>query len=483
MKRPYTEPPTVKRGIDLMNRPRIHTAMHNPRFPPWQQGELLELEITDFNDSGEGVGRYEGRVVFVPHTVPGDRVLVRLLRLKPQYAIALLHQLLSPSPHRRRPRCIVADKCGGCQWQHVRDEYQHQAKQEQVVQALRRIGHFEHPPVEPILVTPSSLGYRNKATYPLGIAPSGNVQAGYYRAGTHQLVNLNRCPVQDSRFDPLLAEIKLEIQQAGWSIYDEKTHRGQLRHLSLRIGRHTGEMLLTLVSRDRALPGIGDRALAWLQRYPGLVGVAVNCNPRRTNAIFGEETHCIAGQPYLREIFAGLEFHLRPETFFQVNTEAAEALLDVIVQQLALLGDEVLLDAYCGIGTFALPLAQRVKQVTGIEVQAASVQQAQQNARGNAIANVRFQTGTVESQITQLEAIPDVVLLDPPRKGCDRAVLDALLHLLPQRLVYVSCKPATLARDLHFLCQSGHYQLSYVQPADFFPQTTHVESVAFLKRI
>ncbi|MDY7012167.1 MAG: 23S rRNA (uracil(1939)-C(5))-methyltransferase RlmD [Cyanobacteriota bacterium] len=466
-----------------MNDPIADPKADKTRAHPWRQGELVELEIGDFGDSGEGVGRYAGRVVFVPHTVPGDRVLARLLRLKPQYAIAKLHQLLHPSPHRRRPRCIVADKCGGCQWQHVRDEYQRQAKQEKVVQALRRIGRFEQPPVEPILAVDPSLGYRNKATYPLGVNTSGNVQAGYYRAGTHQLVNLNRCPVQDSRLNPLLAEIKLEIQQAGWSIYDEKTHRGQLRHVSLRIGRRTGEMLLTLVSTDRALPGIGDRARAWLQRYPGLAGVALNYNPRRTNTVFGQETYCLAGQSYLREIFAGLEFQLRPETFFQVNTEAAEAMLDVMIQQLALQGDEILLDAYCGIGTFALPLARRVRQVMGIEVQDASVQQARHNARLNAIANVRFWTGTVESQIDHLEAIPDMVLLDPPRKGCDRAVLDALLHLQPQHLVYVSCKPATLARDLHSLCQTGCYQLRAVQPADFFPQTAHIESVAFLHRV
>ncbi|MDY6780951.1 MAG: 23S rRNA (uracil(1939)-C(5))-methyltransferase RlmD [Cyanobacteriota bacterium] len=473
----------LEKGIEVKNRPIAPTPTTPKRSRPWQQGDLVELDIVDLSDSGEGVGRAEGRAVFVPQTVTGDRVLARLVRLKPQYAIAKLHQLLTPSPHRRRPRCIVADKCGGCQWQHVSDDYQRQAKQEQVVQALRRIGHFEHPPVETILPAPSPLGYRNKATYPLGVGASDNVQAGYYRAGTHQLVNLNRCPVQDSRLDPLLAEIKLDIQQAGWSIYDEKTHSGQLRHLSLRIGRRTGEMLLTLVCRDGALPGVGDRAREWLQRYPGLAGVALNFNPRRTNAIFGEETRCIAGQPYLREIFAGLEFQLRPETFFQVNTEVAEAVLEAIAQRLALGGDEIVLDAYCGIGTFALPLAQRAKQVLGIDIQDASVQQARQNARLNAIANVHFLTGTVEGQIAHLEAIPDVVLLDPPRRGCDRAVLDALLSLLPPRLVYISCKPATLARDLHFLCQSGRYRLSCVQPADFFAQTTHVESVAFLERV
>ncbi|MBD2579867.1 23S rRNA (uracil(1939)-C(5))-methyltransferase RlmD [Oscillatoria sp. FACHB-1406] len=447
----------------------------------WQQGELIEVTIADLNDTGEGVGRFGGRVVFVPDTVTGDRVLARLLRVKPQYAAAKLETLLHASPHRIRPRCIVADKCGGCQWQHVSDEYQQQAKRDRVVQALTRIGGFDNPPVAPILTAASSLNYRNKATYPLGINAAGNVQAGYYRTGTHQIVNLNQCPVQDARLNPLLADLKQEIQQAGWSIYDERTHRGQLRHLSLRVGRRTGEILATLVSTERDLPELGDRARAWMQRYPALVGVALNLNSARTNVIFGEETRCIAGRIELREVFAGLEFDLRPETFFQVNTEAAEALLEVIFDRWTLQGDEFLLDAYCGIGTFTLPLAQRCGRAVGIEVQAASVQQARHNAELNAIANVEFLAGTVESQIAHLDAIPDLVLLDPPRKGCDRAVLEALLALQPARIACVSCKPATLARDLRLLCQSGQYRLVAVQPADFFPQTTHVESVAFLE--
>ena len=448
----------------------------------WQQGQLVELLITDLNDTGEGVGRLEGRVIFVPDTVTGDRVLVRLVRVKSNYATGKLHQLLEPSPHRIRPKCIVADKCGGCQWQHIDDAYQHLAKHNLIVQALERIGEFTSPPVAPILTGDSSLAYRNKATYPLKRSATGQVQAGYYQKGSHQLINLNQCPVQDSRLNPLLAEIKQDIEQMGWSIYDENRHQGRLRHLSLRIGRHTGEMLLTLISTDWKLQDLEVQAQKWLTRYPKLVGVCLNRNPNRTNAIFGDETRCVVGQPYLREEFAGLEFQLRPETFFQVNTEAAEALLNVIVEQLALRGDEVLVDAYCGIGTFTLPLAQRVRQALGIEVQAASVEQGQINAQLNAIANVTFQAGAVETLLPQLGITPDVVLLDPPRKGCDRAVIETLLQTLPEHIVYISCKPATLARDLKLLCQTDDYQLTHVQPADFFPQTPHVECAAFLVR-
>jgi 23S rRNA (uracil1939-C5)-methyltransferase len=362
-----------------------------------QQGKLVELEITDLNSDGDGVGRIGDRVVFVPDTVTGDRVLVRLVHIKRQYILGKLHQLIQASPHRIRPRCIVADKCGGCQWQHIDDGYQRIAKRDRVIQALERIGGFSQPNVAPILADDASLGYRNKATYPLGISTTGKVQTGYYRRNSHQIVNLNQCPVQDPRLNPLLAEIKRDIQQRGWSIYDENRDRGQLRHLSLRIGRRTGEMLLTLVSTDWDLEDIQEQAQIWLQRYPQLVGVALNRNPERTNVIFGSETRAIAGKPCLREIFAGLELQLRPETFFQVNTEVAEALLNRIIEKLDLQGNEVLIDAYCGIGTFTLPLARRVKQAIGIEVQPASVEQARLNARLNGITNVSFIAAEVET--------------------------------------------------------------------------------------
>src|SRR4028118_755298 len=210
--------------------------------PDCQQGQIVEVSITDLNDTGEGVGRLGSRVIFVPDTVTGDRVLVRLIQVKSNYATAKLHQIIEPSPHRIRPRCIVADKCGGCQWQHISDEYQQQAKHKLVVQALERIGGFTSITVAPILTGDSSLAYRNKATYPLKRSSTGQVQAGYYQKGSHQLINLNQCPVQDSRLNPLLAEIKQDIEQMGWSVYDERRHQGRLRHLSLRIGRRTGEV-------------------------------------------------------------------------------------------------------------------------------------------------------------------------------------------------------------------------------------------------
>ena len=448
----------------------------------WAQGNLVEVAIADLTDDGNGVGRWGQRVVFVPDTVPGDRAIVRLVRVKPQYAHGKLHELLAASGDRVRPNCIVADKCGGCQWQHIDYQFQLQAKRNQVIQALERIGGMENPPVDGVLAAAEPLAYRNKVTYPLGISPAGNVQAGYYQKNSHDLINLNQCPVQDARLNPLLTKVKRDIQRRRWPVYDEKSHKGQVRHLGLRIGRRTGEMLLTLVVTNWKLPEIEAQAAEWMKRYPDLVGVLLNRNSDRTNAIFGDQTRCIAGKSYLREEFAGLEVQIGADTFFQVNTEVAESLLQIIESELNLQGNEVLVDAYCGIGTLTLPLAKRVREAIGLEVQFEAVKQAKTNAELNQINNVRFQVGEVEKLLPQLDVTPDIVLLDPPRKGCDRSVIDSLLQIKPQQIVYVSCKPATLARDLKLLCQNGEYRLMKVQPADFFPQTAHVEAVAFLAR-
>ena len=446
-----------------------------------QQGRVVELEIIDLNTSGEGVGRYQGQVVFVPNTVTGDRLTAKIVQTKAKFAIGRVDRLLDSSPHRIRPNCIVADKCGGCQWQHIAFDYQREAKREQVIQAFQRIGGFTDLQVQPILHT-ASLNYRNKSTYPLARSATGQVQAGYYRSKSHKLVNLNQCPVQDERLHPLLKEVKRDIQQQGWSIYNETNHQGKLRHLSLRIGINTGEMLLTLITTSEKLTGIAQQAQQWLDRYPGLVGVCLNINRDRTNAILGKTTHTVAGRPYLREIFAGVELHITADTFFQVNTSAAELLFKAIAKHLNLTGDETIVDAYCGIGTFSLPLAKLVKRVVGIEINAASVQQAKNNATLNNLNNVEFYTGKVKDCLEKIDERPDILLLDPPRKGCADRVIEAILKIQPSCIVYISCKPSTLARDIKMLCQSKIYQPAYIQPADFFPQTTHVECCVILDK-
>ncbi|MDJ0662186.1 MAG: 23S rRNA (uracil(1939)-C(5))-methyltransferase RlmD [Crocosphaera sp.] len=447
----------------------------------YQQGNLVELDIIDLAHSGDGVGKLDGRTVFIPDTVTGDRIVARLTHVKKQYAHGKLQDIISPSPHRIRPSCIVADKCGGCQWQHIAPGYQLAAKENQVIQALKRIGGFEHPPVLPILSSPEMLGYRNKATYPLRRSTTGTVQAGYYQRHTHQIINLNQCPIQDPRLNPILAEVKQDIQTQGWSIYNENTGQGKLRHLGLRIGKHTGEILLTLVSTSKNLPNFQQQAEAWLQRYPNLVGVSINHNPDPGNKIFGQETFNHIGRPYLTETFGQLNFQLSSDTFFQINTEGAEVLLNFLLDKLRLTGEETLIDAYCGVGTFTLPLAQKVAQAVGIESNNHSIEQAETNAKINGINNAKFYQGTVENILPLLHLSPDIIVLDPPRKGCDRKVIDTLKTIHPPLILYISCQPSTLARDLEKLCQQDLYKVQWIQPIDFFPQTAHVESMALVR--
>lgn len=460
------------------------TSTSVAQMPQWQQGKVIELTIDELSNSGDGVGRWQDRVVFVANAVPGDKLQVRLTRVKPTYGYGKCLEILESSPQRIRPACIVADKCGGCQWQAVTYAGQLQAKEQQVKSALKRIGGFETVPIQPILASPKPLEYRNKVTYPLARGTGGLVKAGYYRRGTHQIVNLNQCPIQMGALDPLLVSAKAAIQRRGWSLYNEKKHQGRLRHLGLRVGYHTGQTLLTLVTTGY-LPDVKEQAEEWLAEHPSLVGVCLNINPRETNRVFGEETRCVAGRPYLEEIFLGLRLRIQPTTFFQVNTAQAEYLVQTVLDQLNFQGNETVIDTYCGIGTLSLPLAQRVARCVGIEVQAEAVAQARQNAALNGLQNTDFFAGAVENLLLEISAQQsgpvDVVVLDPPRKGCDRTVLNALLEISPARIVYMSCNPATLARDLKILCQDS-YCLQMVQPADFFPQTAHVECVALLER-
>jgi 23S rRNA (uracil1939-C5)-methyltransferase len=336
--------------------------------------------------------------------------------------------------------------------------------------------------VDRLLTAGTPISYRNKATYPVGISSTRGVIAGYYQKSSHQIVNLNQCPVQDSRLNPILREIKQDIQSKGWQIYNERSHTGIIRHLGLRIGRRTGEILLTLIVKDWTIPGMKQKAQEWLDHYPPLVGVMLNRNESRTNVIFGKENRLIAGRDYLEEEFASLKFQISPDTFFQVNTQTAEALLYEIQSELNLQGNEILVDAYCGIGTLTLPLAKQVHLAIGLEIQQSSVASAKINAQYNHINNVAFHSGKVEEILSRISTKPDIVILDPPRKGCDRTVIETLRKIKPVRIVYVSCKAATLARDLQQLCRDGLYTLSRVQPADFFPQTSHVEVAAFLVR-
>jgi 23S rRNA (uracil1939-C5)-methyltransferase len=457
-------------------------------------GEKLLLEITDLGHGGQGVGRHDGQVVFVSGALPGDKVQIRLVAVARRHLVGQLQRIVAASPQRRRPPCILADHCGGCSLQPLADEAQAQWKQHSLEQTLQRIGALTTT-VRPLLAADPPLGYRNRALIPLERTSEGRLRAGYYRRGSHRIVNMARCPVLDGRIDAMIAPLKADLEASGWPIDRHgggpagdasevaPDRQGQgLRHLGLRVGSHTGECLITLISSHDHLPGLPQLAATWMQRWPELVGVCLNLQPLPTNRLLGEETRVVLGREWIHETFADLSFRIAADTFFQVNTRQAERLVPFLIEAIGpAVGTAV--DAYCGIGTYSLPLAAAGWRVRGLELQPRAVEMARLNAADNQLEDrVSFEQADVPLELEAHLKGMDALVLDPPRKGLSPVALGAILAAPPARVAYLSCDPASLARDLAQLCNGGTYQLQWVQPVDFFPNTSHVEALAALQR-
>ena len=444
-------------------------------------GQIFELTIQGLGHDGQGVGRFEDLVVFVPGALPGERVVARLRRQAKRHLEADLVGVEEPSPSRIKPPCILAERCGGCSLQHCADAAQAELKTDLVRQALQRVGHLQVD-VLPIFSADTSLGYRNRALIPLERAPEGQLRAGYYRRGSHKIVNMNRCPVLDPRIDALIAPLKADLEATRWPVDVNLSSGGGLRHLALRVGHHSGEVLITLVSSHNNLPGLEKLANEWMQRWPEVVGVSLNIQPIASNVVLGPETHQVAGRSWLLERFAGQELHIAADTFFQVNTAQAERVVPLLTAFFSETPGTQVLEAYSGIGTFSLPLAAAGLDVLGLELHPGSVQQARSNAERNALPSARFEQADVAASLAEHLTWAASLLVDPPRKGLTPEVMEAILQAPPKRLAYISCNPATLARDLGRLTSEAGYRLRPVQPVDFFPQTSHVECVALLER-
>lgn len=443
-------------------------------------GPEVEVLVTDLDKQGRGIARHGSQVLFVDGGLPGDRAAVRLLPRRRGQVTAQLLRLLEPSASRRRPPCILADHCGGCSLQPLNPQSQQDWKQDLVRQTLLRIGGLE-PPLQPLLASGNELGYRNRAIIPLERLEDGRLRAGFYRRGSHRIVNMNHCPVLDPRLDALIAPLKADLEASDWPVDRHGSEGGGLRHLALRVGHNTGELLITLIASHGDLDGLELLADAWMQRWPDLVGVTLNLQPRPTNQLFGPESHTLAGRDWLHERFAGLVLQIAADTFFQVHTSQAERLVPLLEAALPV-PSGLLVDAYSGIGTYSLPLARLGWQVLGLEQQSSAVTLAERNAALNELSGrCRFETADVAVALEAVLPETQALLLDPPRKGLDPRVVAAISACPPPQLLYLSCDPATLARDLRLLCQDG-YRLSSVQPVDFFPNTTHVETLAVLER-
>lgn len=444
--------------------------------------DIVEVEITGLGSTGEGVGKADGFTIFVHGALTGEKVKARLTIVKKNYANGRLMQVLHKSEFRQKPICEEFYQCGGCQLQHLTYPGQLLSKQQQVKDALGRIGHFKDIVVLPVIGAPSPLAYRNKMQCP--IASQDGTKIGFYKTGTHEVVDLKKCYIQTDTNNLVIEIIREWIRKYKISIYNEKTGKGLLRHIIGRVSADNNAVMVGLVCTQKSLPNKDELVEMLKEGIPNLTSVIQNINSRNTNVIMGEHTRVIWGSPTITDKIGNFSFDISANSFFQVNTKQASALYATALEFAELTGKENVADLYCGIGTISLFLASKAKQVWGIEIVNAANENAKDNAMKNQITNTEFICQDVAIGLEKLSKKKklDVIVLDPPRAGCDKLVLERIISANPARIVYVSCNPASLARDLKILVDSGQYQLVKVQPVDMFAQTAHIESVSQLIR-
>ena len=478
-----------------------------------KKNDIFDLEITDMGVDGEGIGHYDGMTFFVKDALIGDVIRARATKLKKNYGYARVEEVVTPSTFRVEPECPHHRRCGGCQIQALSYEKQLEFKQEKVRGNLIRIGGFPAEEIDgkmvPVVGMEKAFRYRNKAQFPVGTDKDGNLVTGFYAARTHSIIPVEDCLLGVEENAPILVAVKEWMLANGVTAYDETTGKGLLRHVLIRFGFTTKEIMVCLIINGRTLPAQGD-LIARLEKMDGMTSISVNINTKNTNVILGDVTECIWGQSYitdfihLRETNQEIEgssseyaltetavaYRISPQSFYQVNPVQTEKLYSTALDYAGLSGEEYVWDLYCGIGTISLFLAQKAKKVYGVEIVPQAIEDAKNNAKLNGIENAEFFVGKAEEVLPEFYAnlkegdamlTPDVIVVDPPRKGCDNACLETMLKMQPKRIVYVSCDSATLARDLRILCDGG-YDLEKVRAVDQFPHTGHIETVVKLVR-
>ncbi|PSL44501.1 23S rRNA m(5)U-1939 methyltransferase [Salsuginibacillus halophilus] len=451
---------------------------------PVQKNQYVNVRIEDLTHEGAGVAKVQGYTLFVPYALPGENVQVKVTKTKKNFGFARLIEVTSESRHRVEPPCPIYKRCGGCQLQHMSYEGQLHAKQKQVQDAMKKIAGFEEINVHPTLGMTSPWRYRNKAQVPVGESSDGLI-AGFYQKGTHDIIDMDSCIIQAAPNDEAVQITKNILDEHGISAYDETTGRGLIRHVVARYAATTEQLMIVLVLNGKELPREEKILNAMEDRIPGLASIVQNVNTAKTNVVFGDQTTVLWGEPYIYDEINGVQFAISARSFYQVNPMQTEVLYKEALHAAQLTGTETVIDAYCGIGTISLFLAEKAAHVYGVDVVDPAIADATRNAKLNGLTNVDFAVGEAENVMPFWHAAlgiqPDVIVVDPPRKGCDEKLLDAMVKMQPKRIVYVSCNPATLARDMARLAEAG-YKPKDVQPVDMFPQTVHVESVVALEK-
>lgn len=450
---------------------------------PVEKGKSYEIEIHTLGTSGEGVGRYEDFTVFVPYALPGEKVRAVITEVKKTYAKARLTEILKKSADRVEPICSIYNQCGGCQLQHLDYMAQLKAKRQQVIDAVTRIGGQKDVFVEPTLGATNPWNYRNKMQFPVG-REKGKTIIGCFAQGSHEIIDTRDCHIQKEGNNEIVNAVRDIITELRIPVYDEDKHTGVVRHVVGRVGGK-GELMVVIVTATKQLPREKEFVKALRRSLPHVVSVHQNIQTYRNNVIMGRETKLLWGKPTILDRIGRLTFHISPRSFFQVNTAQAEVLYNKALEFANLKGEETVIDAYCGTGTITLFLAQKAHEVYGIEIVKPAILDAQKNARDNNVRNAEFIVGDATEVMPRLYkqgVRADVVVVDPPRAGCTETVLKTFANMHPERIVYVSCNPASLARDLAILEPLG-YKAQKVQPVDMFPMTSHVETVVLISRV
>ena len=449
-----------------------------------KKDDLIQLKIEDMGADGAGIGKMDGFALFIKDAVIGDLVEAKIMKMKKNYGYARLMRIIEPSPFRVEPRCPVARQCGGCQIQAMAYEEQLRFKENKIKNNLKRIGGFEEILLEPICGMEEPFGYRNKAQFPVGTNSNGRIITGFYAGRTHSIIENRRCLLGVPENEKILDAVVDFMEEEQIPAYDESTGTGLVRHVLIRYGFATKEIMVCLVINGRKVKKI-EKLTERLVKIPGMTSITLNVNTKRTNVILGEEIISVGGRDSIEDSIGEIKYQISPLSFYQVNPVQTKKLYEKALEYAALTGKETVWDLYCGIGTISLFLAQRAKKVYGVEIVPAAIEDAKNNARINGITNTEFYVGKAEEVLPELYerdgVYADVIVVDPPRKGCEESLLDTIVKMAPERVVYVSCDSATLARDLKYLCERG-YEVVKGQGVDQFPMSVHVETVALLTK-
>ena len=448
----------------------------------FRKNDLVTLEIEDCGIDGEGIGKADGFTVFVKDAVIGDTVTAKIIKAKKNYGYGRLMEVLKPSPYRVEPKCEFARQCGGCQLQALSYDQQLVFKTNKVKGHLERIGGFTDIPMEPIIGMDELFHYRNKAQFPVGRNKEGKIVTGFYAGRTHNIIENRDCALGVPENKEVLDRVIAHMEKYGIEPYNEATGKGLVRHVLIRYGYFTKEVMVCLILNGNKIPK-EEQLVKSLCEIPGMTSITINVNKKRSNVILGEEIRLLWGQEYITDRIGDISYQISPLSFYQVNPMQTQKLYAKALEYADLHGQETVWDLYCGIGTISLFLAQKAKFVRGVEIVPAAIENAKENAKLNGLENTEFFVGKAEEvlprEYKKNGVYADVIVVDPPRKGCDETLLETMIEMNPERIVYVSCDSATLARDLKYLCERG-YELRKVCPVDQFGMTVHVETVVLL---